>query len=62
VCFAFFLGLLGFELEIPTANTESTLRGLNARVARSINKAAAKTEYVLTDDDLKKITQVPQIF
>ena len=28
VCFVFFLGLLGFELETPTANTESTLRGL----------------------------------
>ena len=27
VCFVFFLGLLGFELETPTANTRSTLRG-----------------------------------
>ena len=29
VCFVFFLGLLGFELETPTANTGSTLRGLS---------------------------------
>ena len=26
-CFVFFLGLLGFELETPTANTRSTLPG-----------------------------------
>ena len=27
VCFVFFLGLLGFELETPTATTGSTFRG-----------------------------------
>ena len=28
MCFVFFLGLLGFELETATANTGSTLLGL----------------------------------
>ena len=33
-CFVFFLGLLGFELETPTANTGSTLPGLRVRTIK----------------------------
>ena len=45
VCFVLFLGLLGFELGTSTANTRSTLRGLNGE-SDSIEYQAEGGEFI----------------